>query len=48
MKIKDGCEVYTSDFWYDLTIGGYIKPEKMPEDREDIKRVQEATRAAGS
>ena len=42
MKIKDGCEVSTSDFWYDLTLGGYLKPEEMLENPEDAERVNEA------
>ena len=35
--------VYTSDPYYDLTIGGYIEPEKLLEE-EDAKRVSEAVR----
>lgn len=31
----------TSDFWYDCTKGGYIKPENFLES-EDSKRVNEA------
>jgi hypothetical protein len=31
----------TSDFWYDCTKGGYIKPENFLEP-EDAKRVTEA------
>jgi hypothetical protein len=42
MKIKDGVEVSTSDFWYDLTSGGYLKPEEILEDPEDAKRVRDA------
>ena len=42
MKIKRGVEVGSSDFWYDLTDGGYIKPEEILENPEDIKKVQEA------
>lgn len=42
MKFKKEIEqIYTSDFWYDLTDGGYIKPELLLED-EDAKKVQEA------
>ena len=39
MKIKDGCKASTDDFWYDLTDGGYLNPEEMLEDQEDVKRV---------
>ena len=42
MTIKKGAkEVFTSDFWYDLTRGGYIKPAKLVV-AEDAKRVAEA------
>lgn len=33
--------VYSSDMYYDLFHGGYIKPQQMLEP-EDAKRVQEA------
>lgn len=39
MKIKEGCEASTSDFWYDLTDGGYLKPEEILEDPADVERV---------
>lgn len=42
MKIKDGCEASTSEFWYDLTSGGYLNPAEILEDEEDVKRVNEA------
>ena len=42
MKIKNGCTASTDDFWYDLTIGGYLKPENILEDQKDIKKVKEA------
>lgn len=29
-------------FWYDITSGGYFKPEKVLADKEDIKRVNDA------
>jgi hypothetical protein len=41
MKIKEGCDVSTSEFWYDLC-NGYIKPEELLENSEDVKRVQAA------
>jgi hypothetical protein len=40
MKFKK--EITTADFWYDLFEGGYIKPEKVLESKDDAKRVQEA------
>lgn len=30
------------DFWYALTNGGWIKPEKLLKDPEQIKQVNEA------
>jgi hypothetical protein len=40
MKIKEGCQCSTSDFWYDLIRGGYLKPEDMLENPDDIDRVK--------
>ncbi|MFH1318485.1 MAG: hypothetical protein ABIH71_05670 [Candidatus Omnitrophota bacterium] len=42
MKIKEGCEASTGDFWYDLTIGGYLNPEEICESPEDAQKVIEA------
>lgn len=42
MKIKYGVEKSTSDFWYDLTKGGYLKPEEILENKEDIEKVKDA------
>lgn len=42
MKIKDGVETNTEDFWYDIVDGGYIKPEEILERATDIIKVQEA------
>lgn len=42
MKIKDGVQASTGDFWYDLTSGGYLKPEELLENKEDIIKVKEA------
>ncbi|MFW6002377.1 MAG: hypothetical protein ACOCQD_03475 [archaeon] len=42
MNIKKGCTVTTDDFWYDLTDGGYLKPEEILEDPKDVKRVKDA------
>jgi hypothetical protein len=42
MKIKEGCTASTSDFWYDLTSGGYLKPEDILENSEDIENVKRA------
>ena len=41
MKIKEGLEVCSSDPWYDLE-EGYLKPEEICQNEEDVKRVKEA------
>lgn len=41
-KFKDGVDVYTEEFWYDLTDGGYIKPENVLSDNEQITKLREA------
>ena len=38
MKIKEDCEESTDDFWYALC-NGYLKPEKMLENENDLKQV---------
>jgi len=42
MKIKEGLTISTADFWYDLTNGGYLKPDEIIENPEDAKRVKDA------
>jgi len=42
MKVKDGCTASTQEFWYDLTDGGYLKPEEILADPEDVRRVKDA------
>jgi hypothetical protein len=42
MQLKKGLKIYSSEPWYDLTDGGYLKPEKMLVKAEDIKRVKDA------
>jgi hypothetical protein len=42
MKFIKGIRVETDDFWYDLTDGGYIKPEDILLDDDDIKKVKSA------
>lgn len=39
MKIKKGLTITSGDFWYDLTDGGYLKPEKICENKEDAEQV---------
>lgn len=33
-----------SDFWYNLTAGGYVKPEEILKDPSDIITVRQAVR----
>lgn len=43
MKFKKLDEpVVSSDLYYDLFDGGYIKPEEMLKDKEDVKKVNDA------
>jgi len=42
MKIKKDAKVTVEDFWYDLFEGGYIKPQEILENKEDVDRVVEA------
>ena len=45
MKFKTFTEeqaVFTSDPWYDLVYGGYIKPEDMLEDEIDVLNVKDS------
>jgi len=39
MKIKQGVQISTSEFWYDLTNGGYIRPMEICENQEDAAQV---------
>lgn len=42
MEFVKGAEIQTDDFYYDLFDGGYIKPEKLLKNKEDIDRLKEA------
>lgn len=42
MKFKKDAKIVTDDFYYDLTDGGYIKPEKLLENEDDVNRVLDA------
>ena len=44
MKIKKDANVSSGDFWYDLTDGGYLRPEEICENQEDAKKVIEAVK----
>jgi hypothetical protein len=41
-KFKDDLELIEDDFWYDLTDGGYIRPEEILTDENQIKLLKEA------
>ena len=42
MKIKEGLEISSGDFWYDLTGGGYLDPMTICENPEDGAKVKAA------
>jgi len=42
MKIKKGLEISTSEFWYDLTDGGYLKPDEICAISSDAEKVKQA------
>ena len=43
MKFKaDAEQTATSDFWYALFDGGYVKPEMFIEDQEEVERLENA------
>ena len=42
MDIKKGLELRTSDFWYDLTDGGYLDPWDICVHDSDAQRVEDA------
>ena len=42
MKIKKDLDICTQDFWYDLTDGGYLKPEEILVNQEDIDKVNKS------
>ena len=42
MRIKKGLKIRTSEFWYDLTAGGYLNPENICVSKADAERVKEA------
>ena len=48
-KFKEKAEPQgTSDFWYDLVLGGYIKPEEMLSDPEQVKEIEKAVNVLSS
>ena len=44
-EFKEDCEeVFSDDPWYDLTDGGYIKPEDMLSNPEQLDKLNQAIR----
>ena len=41
-KFKEDIKVYTEEFWYDLTDGGYIKPEEILVDESQAAELLKA------
>ena len=41
-ELKEGLKITSSDFWYDLTSGGYIDPRKICKNPEDAKKILDA------
>jgi hypothetical protein len=39
MQINKKCGASSGDFWYDLTDGGYLDPNKICKKKEDAERV---------
>lgn len=39
MQVNKECGASSSDFWYDLTDGGYLDPNKICTKQEDAERV---------
>ena len=44
MKIKPDLEISTSEPWYDLAEGGYLKPFEICADVADAQRVTDAVK----
>ena len=41
-EINEDIDVSTDDFWYDLTIGGYLKLSKILKNEKDVEEVKKA------
>lgn len=41
-KFKKDAECWSQEFWYDLTQGGRVCPEELLEDKDQIKRLNDA------
>jgi len=43
MQIKKGLDISTTEFWYDVSTGGYLDPYDICKTTEDANKVYEAT-----
>jgi hypothetical protein len=41
-KFTKNPDLYSDDFWYDLTSGGYLNPTHFSDDRTTIKAIYDA------
>ena len=41
-KIGIGEQYYSGDFWYDITLGGYINPEDIMSDPKVAEKLNQA------
>lgn len=41
-KAKDHCQMGNDDFWYALFDGGYVNPEGILEDKDQLAEVKKA------
>ena len=49
-KFKEGAEATNGSdgFWYELTVGGYIKPENFLSDSEQLSQLRDAIKLVRS
>ena len=43
IEIKKDLDISTDDFWYDLTDGGYLKPEEICANPDDAYAINQAS-----
>lgn len=42
MEINKGLQVTTTNFWYDLSMGGYLDPYEICENMDDAIKIKDA------
>lgn len=42
IELKEGLDISTSEFWYDLTQGGYLDPMKMCVNPSVARKIKDA------